>query len=99
MVGASFKTSGEYPGWAFRVDSPLRDKMVRVYEEMYGVKPEIQAIHAGLECGLFLGKQPDLDCISFGPNMCSIHTTEEKLSISSTKRTWEFLVAVLKDRA
>ena len=99
MVGASFNTSGEYPGWAFRVDSPLRDKMVRVYEEMYGVKPEIQAIHAGLECGLFLGKNPDLDCISFGPNMCSIHTTEEKLSISSTKRTWEFLVAVLKDRA
>ena len=99
MSGASFKTSGEYPGWAFRVDSPLRDKMVRVYEEMYGVKPEIQAIHAGLECGLFLGKNPDLDCISFGPNMCSIHTTEEKLSISSTKRTWEFLVAVLKDRA
>ena len=99
MVGASFKTSGEYPGWAFRVDSPLRDKMVRVYEEMYGEKPEIQAIHAGLECGLFLGKQPDLDCISFGPNMCSIHTTEEKLSISSTMRTWEFLVAVLKDRA
>ncbi len=99
MAGASFKTSGEYPGWAYRVDSPLRDKMVRVYEEMYGVKPEIQAIHAGLECGLFLGKQPDLDCISFGPNMCSIHTTEEKLSISSTKRTWEFLVAVLRDKA
>ena len=99
MAGASFKTSGEYPGWAFRVDSPLRDKMVRVYEEMFGVKPEIQAIHAGLECGLFLGKQPDLDCISFGPNMCSIHTTEEKLSISSTRRTWEFLVAVLRDKA
>ena len=99
MVGAGLEISGEYPGWAFRVDSPLRDKMVRVYEEMYGIKPEIQAIHAGLECGLFLGKQPDLDCISFGPNMQSIHTTEEKLSISSTKRTWEFLVAVLKDKA
>ncbi len=99
MVGASFEVSGEYPGWAFKVDSPLRDKMVRVYEEMYGVKPEIQAIHAGLECGLFLGKQPDLDCISFGPNMNSIHTTEERLSISSTKRTWEFLTAVLRDRA
>ena len=99
MAGASFETNSEYPGWAFKVDSPLRDKMVRVYEEMYGVKPEIQAIHAGLECGLFLGKNPDLDCISFGPDMCSIHTTEEKLSISSTKRTWEFLVAVLKDKA
>ena len=99
MAGASFETNSEYPGWAFKVDSPLRDKMVRVYEEMYGVKPEIQAIHAGLECGLFLGKNPDLDCISFGPDMCSIHTTEEKLSISSTKKTWEFLVAVLKDKA
>ncbi len=99
MAGASFAASGDYPGWAFRVDSPLRDKMIRVYEEMFGVKPEIQAIHAGLECGLFLGKQPELDCISFGPNMHSIHTTEEKLSISSTKRTWEFLVAVLKDKS
>lgn len=99
LCGASFQTSGEYPGWAFRVDSPLRDKMVRVYEEMFGVKPEIQAIHAGLECGLFLGKQPELDCISFGPNMYSIHTTEEKLSISSTRRMWEFLTAVLRDKA
>lgn len=98
MAGACFTVSGEYPGWAFKVDSPLRDKMIRVYEQMYGEKPEIQAIHAGLECGLFLGKQPELDCISFGPNMCSIHTTEEKLSISSTKRTWEFLVAVLADK-
>ena len=98
MAGANFKTSGEYPGWAFRVDSPLRDKMVRVYEEMYGRKPIIMAIHAGLECGLFLEKKPELDCISFGPNMCSIHTTEERLSISSTRRLWEFLVAVLKDK-
>lgn len=98
MTGTEMTTSGEYPGWAYRVDSPLRDKMIRVYKEMYGVTPEIQAIHAGLECGLFLGKQPELDCISFGPNMCSIHTTEEKLSISSTRRTWEFLTAVLADK-
>lgn len=98
MAGMEMTTSGEYPGWAYRVDSPLRDKMIRVYKEMYGVTPEIQAIHAGLECGLFLGKQPELDCISFGPNMCSIHTTEEKLSISSTRRTWEFLTAVLADK-
>jgi len=99
LCGADMEVSGEYPGWAYKVDSPLRDKMVRVYEEVFGVTPEIQAIHAGLECGLFLGKQPDLDCISFGPNMYSIHTTEEKLSISSTKRMWEFLTAVLRDKA
>ena len=99
LAGAEYTTSGAYPGWAYRADSPLRDKLVRIYEEMFGEKPVIQAIHAGLECGLFLGKQPDLDCISFGPNMYAIHTTEEKLSISSTKRTWEFLVAVLADKA
>lgn len=99
MVDMDFETSGDYPGWAYRVDSPLREKMARVYEEMYGTKPVIQAIHAGLECGLFLNKKPDLDCISFGPNMSSIHTTEERLSISSTKRVWEFLVAVLADKA
>ncbi len=99
MADATYTTSGAYPGWAYRADSPLRDKLVRIYEDMFGAKPEIQAIHAGLECGLFLGKQPELDCISLGPNMRSIHTTEEKLSISSTKRVWDFLVAVLADKA
>lgn len=99
MAQASFETNSAYPGWAYKVDSPLRDKMARVYEEMYGKKPIIMAIHAGLECGLFLNKKPDLDCISIGPDMCSIHTTEEKLSISSTRRVWEFLVAVLADKA
>lgn len=99
LVGASCTTSGDYPGWAYRADSPLREKLVRIYEDMFGRKPEIQAIHAGLECGLFLGKVPDLDCVSMGPNMQSIHTTEEKLSISSTERVWRFLVAVLADKA
>ena len=99
MANASFEIEGEYPGWAYKVDSSLRDKLSRVYEELYGKKPNIMAIHAGLECGLFLNKKPDLDCISLGPNMCSIHTTEEKLSISSTRRVWEFLVAVLADKA
>lgn len=99
MVGATVSTSGEYPGWAYRADSPLRDKMIRVYEEMFGEKPGILAIHAGLECGLFLGKQPDFDCVSFGPSIHSFHTTEEKLSISSAQRMWNFLVALLEDKA
>ena len=98
MVGASFKTSGEYPGWAFRVDSPLRDKMVRVYEEMYGVKPEIQAIHAGLECGLFTKKIDGLDSISIGPNMHNVHTSEETLEVGSVQRTWEFLCRVIAQK-
>ena len=98
MVGASLRIEGEYPGWAYKQDSPLREKMCRVFEEMYGKKPVIMAIHAGLECGLFLEKKPELDCISLGPNMHSIHTTEERLNISSTRRIWEYLVAVLKDK-
>lgn len=98
LCGADFATSGDYPGWAFKADSPLRNKVLRVFKEMFGTEPKIEAIHAGLECGLFVGKVPDLDCISFGPNMCSIHTTEEKLSISSTRRIWELIVAILADK-
>ncbi len=99
LVGAKMSTSGEYPGWAYRQESPLRDKMVRVYEEMFGEKPGIVAIHAGLECGLFLSKQPEFDCISFGPSINAIHTTEEHLSISSLQRMWKFLLAVLADKS
>ncbi|MCD8381072.1 MAG: aminoacyl-histidine dipeptidase [Lachnospiraceae bacterium] len=99
LAGARVEAGSDYPGWAYRVDSPLRDKMVRVYEQMYGEKPQITTIHAGLECGLFLGKCPDLDCVSIGPDMLDIHSTNEKLSISSTRRVWEYLLELLKDKA
>ena len=89
------ETRGDYPGWAYRKESPLRDKMVRIYEELYGASPKVEAIHAGLECGLFAGKIPGLDCISYGPDMKDIHTTEEALSISSVKRVWEYLLEIL----
>ncbi len=95
LVGGSCKITGDYPGWAYRVDSPLREKMVALYEEMYGKKPQVEAIHAGLECGILASKIADLDCISFGPNMYDIHTTEETLSIASTKRVWDYLVRLL----
>ena len=65
---------------------------------MYGETPKVEAIHAGLECGLLASKIADLDCVSFGPNMYNIHTTEEKLSISSAKRVWEYLLALLERR-
>ena len=87
---------GEYPGWKYRQDSPLRDKMVSVYREMYGSEPEIQALHAGLECGVFAAKIPGLDCVSFGPNMYDIHTTKERLSLSSAERVWNYLLKVLQ---
>ncbi len=93
--GAKFSTSSHYPAWEFKKDSRLRDTMVRVYKEMYGTTPVVEAIHAGLECGLFCDKIDGLDAVSFGPNMESIHTTEEKLYISSVERTYDFLCKVL----
>ena len=70
--------------------------MVAEYEAMYGEKPAVEAIHAGLECGLFYEKLPGLDCVSFGPDMKDIHTTEERLSISSVERTYRYLCRVLE---
>ena len=101
LAGGAIEVSGDYPGWKFRKDSPLRDKMVRLYEEMYGAAPKVEAIHAGLECGILGSKIGDLDCVSMGPDMKAIHTTEETLSISSVKRVWEYLVRLLakKDEA
>lgn len=98
LAGGSYNTFDDYPGWAYRVESPLREKMVMLYEEMYGTKPQLQAIHAGLECGILAYKIEDLDCISFGPNMSDIHTTEETLSISSVARVWEYLVRLLETK-
>ena len=95
-AGAEFTTRGSYPGWAYRKDSALRDACVSVYNRLYG-GAEVITIHAGLECGLFSDAIEGLDCISFGPNNYDIHTTEERLSISSTVRVWEFLLEVLKN--
>ena len=96
QFGGLVQFHGDYPAWEYKKDSKLREDMVKVYEAMYGKTPEIQAIHAGLECGILAGKIEGLDCVSVGPDMMSIHTTQEKLSISSTKRVWEYLLEVLK---
>ena len=89
--------SGEYPGWSYRVDSPLREKMVRIYKEHFGREPEIISIHAGLECGILAEKINNLDAVSIGPNMKDIHTTEERLSISSVQRVWEYVLKILAE--
>lgn len=96
QLGGSVEIMGDYPGWEYKADSALRECMVQVFQEQYGHVPKIEAIHAGLECGLFCGKIPDLDCISIGPNMFDIHTPRERLSISSTQRVWKYLLEVLK---
>lgn len=87
----------EYPAWEFKKDSLLRDKLSEIYKDMFGKEMTVTAIHAGLECGLFCGNIKGLDCVSFGPDMFDIHTPLEKLSISSTERTWNFLLRVLKN--
>ncbi len=96
FYGGTCSRTGDYPAWEYKKDSRLRDTMVDVYERMYGSKPQVVAIHAGLECGLLSEKLPGLDCVSIGPMMQDIHTSREKLNIASTQRVWQYLQEVLK---
>ena len=96
QLGGSIVIIGDYPGWAYRQDSPLRDMMRALFVEQYGYEPKIEALHAGLECGLFAGKLPGLDCVSFGPDLTDIHTPREKMYISSVQRTWKLVVELLR---
>lgn len=98
FLGGTVSCRGDYPAWEYLENSPLREKMVCIYEKMYGKKPVIQAIHAGLECGILASKIPGLDAVSMGPDIYDIHTTEERLSISSTKRMWEYLLQILAEK-
>ena len=95
FLGGEYNTQGAYPAWEYRKESPLRDKMVSVYTDLYGEAPQVVAIHAGLECGLFYKKIEGLDCVSLGPDIKAIHTSEEVLDIASTERVWNYLVKVL----
>lgn len=94
--GASYTESGAYPAWEYQKHSRLRDVMVSVFRELYGKEPVVEAIHAGLECGIFSDRLPGLDAVSFGPQMHDIHTSRERLDLASTERTWKYLIAVLE---
>lgn len=93
---SSYSEMGDYPAWEYKKDSNLRDVMISTFSRMFGKEPEVVAIHAGLECGLLSEKLPGLDCVSIGPDMHDIHTSRERLEIESTRRTWEYLLEVLK---
>ncbi len=95
-AGAKTQVRNAYPGWAYRKESPLRDKMAAVYRELYGKEPTMQAIHAGLECGILAGKIADLDCVSIGPDLSDVHTAKERMDIASAERVWNYLLTVLK---
>jgi len=98
MVGATIEFESDYPEWQYDPNSKIKTICEKVYNKLYGKMPEIEAIHAGLECGLFSEKfGGNIDQISFGPNMYDVHTSSEHLSISSTDRMWNYLLAVLKE--
>lgn len=96
QLGGTVSVSGDYPGWQYRQESPLRDLLTQVFTEQYGHAPVVEAIHAGVECGLFCGKIPGLDCVSVGPDLSEIHTFRERLHIASTQRVWAMVVETLR---
>ena len=95
-LGFEYEASGYYPPWEFKNNSHLQTIFGKVYQEHCGKAPQIAAIHAGLECGVFSSAIDGIDCISVGPEMYCVHTTDEKLSISSTKRVFDIIIDVLK---
>jgi len=104
MVSAVFELAGAkvthnegYPGWEPNPDSYLLKIAQREYKTLYGKDPEVKAIHAGLECGLFLEKYPNLDMISIGPDMTDVHSPDEKMKISSVAKFWDYLVKILEN--
>ncbi len=96
LAGAEVTYSDSYPGWTPNPDSPVLHITRESYKTLFGQDPAVKAIHAGLECGLFLEAYPEMDMISFGPTIRGAHTPEEKLNIPSTRKFWQLLTDVLK---
>lgn len=96
LAGAKVDHSDGYPGWAPDMSSPIMKLSAEAYEELFGVKPAIKAIHAGLECGLFLQNYPGLDMVSFGPTMTGVHSPDEQLNIPTVDKFWRHLALTLK---
>ncbi|MEE0265523.1 MAG: hypothetical protein UD936_07860 [Acutalibacteraceae bacterium] len=92
----SVEFRSDYPAWEYRAYSPLRDITVKAYQEYYSDMPRIQAIHAGLECGILASKINDIDMISIGPDILNVHTPKEIINIESVERSWYFLLKILE---
>jgi dipeptidase D len=96
LAGAEVIHSDGYPGWAPNPDSQVLKVTVDSYKNLFGVDPIVRSIHAGLECGLFLEKYPELDMVSFGPTIKGAHSPDERLEIHTTEKFWKHLVDVLE---
>lgn len=99
QLGGTLRITGDYPAWEYRTDSPLRERMVELFREQYGKEPRVEAIHAGLECGILSGKLPGLDCVSIGPDLTEIHTPRERMHIASVQRVWRFITELVRRSA
>ena len=89
--------SGAYPGWLPNINSEILDVVTRLYEELHHQKPNVAACHAGLECGILGQNYPNMDMISFGPNIRGAHSPDERVQVSSTQKFWKFLLEILKN--
>lgn len=96
LCGGESICSADYPQWEYRANSPLRTLTMEAYKELFGREARALAIHAGLECGFFDAKIPDLDIISVGPNLKDIHTTNESVDLASIESVWQLIQALLK---
>ncbi len=95
LAGAKVNTSGKYPGWMPNLQSHLMDVSVESYERLFGVKPAVNVIHAGLECGIIQDGVGKMEMISFGPTICFPHSPDEKVEVASVERFWTYLTNVL----
>lgn len=96
FLGGTYWYEGDYPQWSYRSQSPLRELVQATYLEIFGKEARVDAVHAGLECGLISEKMPELDMVAIGPDMKDIHTPDEQLSIASTERSYRLLCEILK---
>ena len=97
FLGGKTTLEGSYPAWEYCKESKLREKAADVWQKLYGTKPVFEAIHAGLECGIFYERIPNLEAISFGPDNFDIHTPKERLNIASAERVYRFLAELLRE--
>jgi dipeptidase D len=96
LAGAAYETNEGYPGWEPNPQSNILALCKNVYKELYGKEPHVEAIHAGLECGLIGAKFDGMDMISFGPTLKNPHSPDEKLHLPSVPKVWDFTVELLK---
>ena len=96
LTGCEVEFSGDYPGWTPNMESPILKVMSQLYEDLNGEKPHVAACHAGLECGILGQNYPDMDMISFGPNIKGAHSPDERAQISSVQKYWKFVLEILK---